>query len=103
MTTEQSISAMEPMMPAEGEAGMAILPDIAIDLFAKSEKLKARFNINVQAAIGDMVRSINCYYSNFIEGHDTHPVDIERALKKSFSQEITKRNLQLEAKGTINI
>jgi len=24
---------------------------------------------------------MNCYYSKLIEGHDTHPVDIERALK----------------------
>ena len=22
---------------------------------------------------------MNCYYSNLIEGHDTHPIDIERA------------------------
>jgi hypothetical protein len=28
---------------------------------------------------------MNCYYSNLIEGHDTHPVDIERALKSDYS------------------
>jgi len=28
---------------------------------------------------------MNCYYSNLIEGHDTHPVDIERALKNDYS------------------
>ena len=30
---------------------------------------------------------MNCYYSNLIEGHDTHPVDIERALKNDYSAE----------------
>ena len=28
--------------------------------------------------LADLVRSMNCYYSNLIEGHDTHPLDIER-------------------------
>jgi len=28
---------------------------------------------------------MNCYYSNLIEGHDTHPVDIERALNNDYS------------------
>jgi len=29
---------------------------------------------------------MNCYYSNLIEGHDTHPIDIERALKNDYSR-----------------
>jgi len=44
---------------------------------------------------------MNCYYSNLIEGHDTHPVDIERALKNDYSQDAGKRDLQLEAKAHI--
>ena len=46
---------------------------------------------------------MNCYYSNLIEGHDTHPVDIERALKNDYSHEAGKRNLQLEAKAHITV
>ena len=46
-----------------------------------------------------MVRAMNCYYSNLIEGHDTHPVDIERALKGDYSTEPEKRSLQLEAEA----
>jgi Fic family protein len=46
---------------------------------------------------------MNCYYSNLIEGHDTHPVDIERALKDDYSAETEKRNLQLEAKAHIAV
>lgn len=46
---------------------------------------------------------MNCYYSNLIEGHNTHPVDIERALKNDYSKEPHKRNLQLEAKAHIAV
>ena len=46
---------------------------------------------------------MNCYYSNLIEGHDTHPVDIERALKGDYSPDAQKRDLQLEAKAHIAV
>ena len=46
---------------------------------------------------------MNCYYSNLIEGHDTHPVDIERALKSDYSKDPRKRDLQLEAKAHITV
>jgi len=54
-------------------------------------------------ALADLVRAMNCYYSNLIEGHDTHPVDIERALKNDYSENTEKRNLQLEAKAHIAV
>jgi Fic family protein len=46
---------------------------------------------------------MNCYYSNLIEGHDTHPVDIERALNDDYSAEPETRDLQLEAKAHIAV
>lgn len=46
---------------------------------------------------------MNCYYSNLIEGHDTHPVDIERALKNDYSKDTKKRDLQLEATAHIAV
>jgi Fic family protein len=46
---------------------------------------------------------MNCYYSNLIEGHTTHPVEIERALKGEYSDNIEERNLQLEAKAHIAV
>jgi Fic family protein len=49
------------------------------------------------------VRATNCYYSNLIEGHDAHPVDIERALKNDYSKDPRKRDLQLEAKAHITV
>jgi Fic family protein len=57
----------------------------------------------VHAALADIVRSMNCYYSNLIEGHDTHPVDIERALQNDYSKDPRKRDLQLEARAHIAV
>ena len=54
-------------------------------------------------ALADLVRAMNCYYSNLIEGHDTHPIDIERALKKDYSTDPGKRNLQLEAEAHVTV
>jgi Fic family protein len=46
---------------------------------------------------------MNCYYSNLIEGHDAHPVDIEWALKNDYSKDPHKRDLHLEARAHINV
>jgi Fic family protein len=54
-------------------------------------------------SIGDLVRSMNCYYSNLIEGHDTHPRDIDRALANDFSDEPKRRELQQEAVAHIHV
>jgi hypothetical protein len=55
------------------------------------------------ASLADLVRAMNCYYSNLIEGHDTHPIDIERALKSDYSNDAKKRDLQLEAQAHIAV
>jgi ribosomal protein L20 len=41
------------------------------------------------------VRGMNCYYSNLIEGHDTLPVDIERAMRADLATEPRRRDLQI--------
>jgi Fic family protein len=57
----------------------------------------------VRAALADLVRAVNCYYSNLIEGHDTYPIDIERALNNDYSNDPRKRDLQLEAKAHMTV
>jgi Fic family protein len=57
----------------------------------------------IVTALAHLVRSMNCYYSNLIEGHDTHPVDIERALKKDYSADPKQRILQREAEAHIAV
>lgn len=95
-----SISEMEPLMP---ESGMKELEDLVSDFIGKANRLASQLSPQVIKSIGDLVRSMNCYYSNLIEGHDTHPRDIEKALKEDFSSNKEKRNLQLEAKSHIEV
>jgi Fic family protein len=91
---------MEPMLPEESNRQ---LEDVAFDLTSKASSLAGQVNPVVAMAIGSLVRSMNCYYSNLIEGHDTHPRDIDRALHRNFSTQPKKRALQLEAVAHIEV
>jgi hypothetical protein len=87
------------LLPEESKG----LEDLATDLVAKASTLSGRVNPVLAASIGDLVRSMNCYYSNLIEGHDTFPIDIDRALANDFAQEPERRNLQKEARAHIEV
>lgn len=94
-----SPTAMEPLFPEESKR----LSDLATDLVARSNALAGRLHPVMQEGLGHLVRSMNCYYSNLIEGHHTHPIDIDRALAGDYSTEPKKRNLQLEARAHIDV
>ncbi len=93
----ESISLMEPMLVPESSPRRGALADLALELAQKSARLTASLPSGVAEPLAGLVRSMNCYYSNLIEGHDTHPIDIERALNKDYSQDPKRRDLQLEA------
>jgi len=97
------VSLMEPMRIQESSRHRTDLADLAVDLAAHAAGFRRSLPEGVLTALADLVRAMNCYYSNLIEGHDTHPVDIERALKNDYSANIDKRNLQLEAKAHIAV
>lgn len=99
----EGIGLMEPMRLSEGARDRQALIDLAVDLAARSAAFKASLPEGVAVPLASLVRAMNCYYSNLIEGHNTHPVDIERALAEDFSADVTKRNLQLEAKAHISV
>ena len=99
----ESIALMEPMMVGEIGIKRFALADLAIELTAKSTGFRNRLPDGIVRALADLVRSMNCYYSNLIEGHDTHPIDIERALKNDYSEEPKKRDLQKEAIAHIEV
>lgn len=96
----EPIGLMEPMLP---QSGNSELGDLALDLVSKASAFAGRLNPVVRTSIGDLVRSMNCYYSNLIEGHNTHPRDIDRALSEDFSAEPEKRALQKEAVAHIEV
>jgi Fic family protein len=93
------VSAMEPLLPDDRQE----LEDLATDLVAKASTLAGRLHPVMRGSVGDLVRSMNCYYSNLIEGHNTLPIDIDRALHDDFSKEPERRNLQLEARAHIEV
>jgi len=99
----ESITMMEPLLISGSSKHHSKLSDLAIDLAAHSTGFQRSLPDGILVALADLVRSMNCYYSNLIEGHDTHPIDIERALKEEYSANTEKRNLQLEAKAHITV
>ena len=94
---------MEPLVISHGARQRPALGDLAIDLATASAGFRRSLPDGIVRALADLVRAMNCYYSNLIEGHDTHPIDIERALRKDYSADPEKRNLQLEAEAHIAV
>ena len=94
-----SLASMEPLLPESNRD----VEDLAIELTSAASRFAARLHPIMRASVGDLVRSMNCYYSNLIEGHNTLPIDIDRAMAGDFAQEPEKRNLQLEARAHIEV
>lgn len=94
---------MEPLRITETSRHRAGLADLAVELAAQAAGFRRSLPESVLSALADLVRAMNCYYSNLIEGHDSHPVDIERALNDDYSADAEKRNLQLEARAHIAV
>lgn len=99
----ESVGLMEPMRIGESSRHRTALTDLAIELTGRSAGFSRSLPEGVTVALSHLVRAMNCYYSNLIEGHDTHPVDIERALRNDYSADARKRDLQLEAKAHITV
>ena len=88
-----SINQFEPLFPAKtGE-----LEDLARKIVAASARLEGRLAPVVLEEIKKLLRVINSYYSNLIEGHSTHPIDVERAMTGDYSADQDKRDLQIES------
>jgi Fic family protein len=96
----ESLALMEPLLPGLSNR---VLTDLATQLWAESSALNSNLHFATILGVGDLVRTMNCYYSNLIEGHRTHPIEIERALAQDFSIDPRQRELQLEAKAHIEV
>lgn len=99
----QQSSAMEPLLPA---ASREKLQGLSCDIWRLTGSLSASIPspINRQR-IALLVREMNSYYSNLIEGHKTLPRDIERALRADYStapekranQQLNRAHIEVEA------
>lgn len=88
-------TALESVSPA--------LADLVGELSAKAAILGARLHPRSAAALAALVRIMNAYYSNLLEGHDTRPRDIERALEGDLDADLPRRDLQLEAAAHVRV
>lgn len=84
----------EPLIPRSFGAKEGGLLALAGEVAARALALKRMVHPVTEARFAQLLRSVNSYYSNRIEGQHTHPFDIERALKKNFSKEPDKARRQ---------
>ena len=80
---------MEPLMPSfrGGE-----ISKLTARILMISGELRAKVRGKTRSSIEEVLRTMNCYYSNLIEGVETLPRDIERALKDDFSNQLVNDN-----------
>ncbi len=96
----EDVSRIEPCrLPQYGPE----VADVLVQLPAEASALGAQLHPQTAASLAGLVRVMNCYYSNLIEGHNTRPRDIERALADQLDTDRQRRDLQLEAKAHIRV
>lgn len=83
----------EEQIPAE-------LADLAVEIERAAHGLATGLHPGSAAELAGLVRLMNCYYSNLIEGHNTRPRDIERALAGA-ELDAQTRPLALEARAHV--
>lgn len=82
---------MEPMFPREDKT----LVDLVMKVYAEAAELAGMVHPITRQEIARLLRHINSYYSNRIEGEHTTPADIEKAVKREYSADEEKKRLQL--------
>lgn len=101
---------MEPLIESPSRIEPATLPEISTrvantiaGVSAEAALLGKALHPRTAANLADLVRIMNTYYSNLIEGHDTRPRDIERALAGELSADAGRRDLQVEAVNHLRV
>ena len=85
-------SQMEPMLPGEHRLGPSL--ERAHDLIRKAERLSGWCPSGALPGLRQLLRSMNSYYSNRIEGQHTLPMEIEQALRNDYAQDLDKARRQ---------
>ncbi len=95
----QGIFGMEPMLPDTQDPKLA---ELSQRIFTSSGALRATLPCEItRRRIATLIREMNSYYSNLIEGHKTLPRDIERALRADFLPDARQRLNQQLARAHI--
>lgn len=91
---QETVSRIE---PARLEEVSEAISNVVAELASATARLETALDPRTAQNLADMVRIMNTYYSNLIEGHNTRPADIERALAGELDADAGRRNLQIEA------
>ena len=98
-----TLESVDRIEPARLEEVPEAISDLVAELSSAAAKLERALNPRTAANLADLVRIMNTYYSNLIEGHNTRPKDIARALAGEFDADKKRRNLQLEAAAHVRV
>lgn len=98
MGSANSVATMEPLLPRSEK-----LVEPAIALVREAGELGGQLHPLTRQSVANLLRTINTYHSNLIEGHNTRPRDIERALAGHLSSNPERRALQVEARAHIEV
>ncbi len=96
----KDIFAITPFFPSEDDPE---LTELILKLKGEAGKLSTILHPVTATALSELIVTMNSYYSNLIEGHFTHPIDIEKAIKKDYSKDEKKRILQLESVAHVEV
>ena len=99
----QAFESVQRIEPTHLDEPSPEIIDLVSELSAETAVLGQRLHPDTAANLADLVRVMNAYYSNLIEGHNTRPADIERALAGQFDEDQERRNLQLEAAAHVRV
>jgi Fic family protein len=98
-----AVESVDRIEPALIEDAPLAITDVVAELAAKAATLSSVLNPRTALNLADLVRIMNTYYSNLIEGHNTRPRDIERALAGQLDKDEGRRDLQLEARAHVRV
>src|SRR6267154_3843757 len=97
------IESVQRIEPARVEEVAETITDVVAELSAAAAKLSHALHPRTATNLAGIVRIMNTYYSNLIEGHNTRPRDIARALAGDLDNDNDRRNLQLEAAAHVRV
>lgn len=98
-----ALETVERIEPTRLEEASEAISDVTAELSAAAATLGKALHPKTAANLAGLVRVMNTYYSNLIEGHHTRPRDIQRALAGEFDKDKERKDLQIEAAAHVRV
>lgn len=99
MTQYDAVHHMDTLFPALSRS----FSELVWNLARSSAAIGGQLHPITRGGVATLLRNMNSYYSNLIEDHNTHPADIERALRHDYVQDPGRRALQIESAAHIEV